>query len=390
MLPTMLAVQSSTSKELGFKIECPGLATVEQATPIQIQLYESEASIRFLSSGYKSLEKMQDGFHGKGSISPSPGCMIQFDDMWTVLSTTISVKRRVIISGHCAGGFYSQISLDTLKSLTYPDVNLFAPGMTYGSPDYQYDFAPAGMTNYRAGSFNAREDEFTIPTTGIYFKDGTSVALMNLDPRCVTTAAETHDRHTTMIEERFSFGGLGANELPQGGLSLAYWFPGSQGTRRRYHPLKDGFTQEYCITFRFGENETYHDFYRATWRWCWARMAPKTNHHDMAVVQKALVDHLAGLTLRSGDRVGIPFWTSMITGKNFGDAGLRDRDAVMGFVGKDLEGAAMLIRASYEETGSGARKYHQLGIDLIDSMIRNVTVSPLPAQASTSRPGNPH
>jgi hypothetical protein len=49
------------------------------------------------------------------------------------------------------------------------------------------------------------------------------------------TSAETRDKYTTMIDERFGFGALGANELAQGGISLAYCFPGSENSRRRYH-----------------------------------------------------------------------------------------------------------------------------------------------------------
>lgn len=329
-MPELMAIHSSTMNEWGIRIENPGLATLEQAAPLQIQFYESEAERRFLSCGYKSFDKTADGFSGKGALSPAPGLTFQFEDIWTRSSAIITVNRKVTVSGNAHGGFYSKISFDTLKGLTYPDVKLFAPGMTYGSPDYQYDFAPAGMTNYLAGSFNAREDDFTIPLCGIYFRDGTSAALVNLRPRCNTTVAETHDTKTTLIDDRIRFGALGANELSDGGISLAYWFPGSEESRQRYHPVRHGFIHEYSISFRFGSDETYHDFYTSTWRWCWGKMAPATNYHDMDVVQKSLVDHLAGLVLKYDDRVGIPFWTSMVTGRNFGDAGLRDRDAVVG------------------------------------------------------------
>lgn len=72
----------------------------------------------------------------------------------------------------------------------------------------------------------------------------------------------------------------------------------------------------------------------------------------MDVLQRSLVDYLAGLVYKKDDRTGIPFWISMVAGKNFGDGGLRDRDVIMGFVGKDQEGAVMLIRASYEDRSS--------------------------------------
>jgi hypothetical protein len=39
-------------------IDNPGLAAVEQAKPLQVQFYESEAYIRSLSCGYKSFDKI--------------------------------------------------------------------------------------------------------------------------------------------------------------------------------------------------------------------------------------------------------------------------------------------------------------------------------------------
>lgn len=79
----------------------------------------------------------------------------------------------------------------------------------------------------------------------------------------------------------------------------------------------------------------------------------------------------------------------MITGKNFGDGGLRDRDAIMGFVGKDLEGAAMLIRASYEDKTDRGKKLYQQGVDIIGSMIKYVKVSPPSGEGFNLDTGDP-
>jgi hypothetical protein len=192
-----------------------------------------------------------------------------------------------------------------------------------------------------------------------------------------------------MIDERFLFGAFGMNETDQGPINLAYWFPGSETSARRYHPIRDGLRQEYEVGFRFGKDQTYHNFYRGAWRWGWDVLAPKADHYDMAVVQRSLVNHLAGLAITYEDRTGIPFWTSMITGENFGDAGLRDRDAVMGFVGKDLEGAAMLMYAATEDETARGEALHQLGIDIIDSMVRYVEMAPPSGSGFNIETGKP-
>jgi hypothetical protein len=243
--------------------------------------------------------------------------------------------------------------------------------------------------NYQAGKFNVREEDFTIPLCGIWYYDSTSVTLFNPSPKGNTTASETVDLHATQMDKRFLFGMLGANNIQNEGIALSYVFPGTEPFRRRYHPVENGFTQEYRITCRFGRQESYREYYTSTWRWAWEVMNPSLVTYDMDIVQRSLVDHLAGLVYKYEDRTGIPFWTSMVTGKNFGDGGLRDRDAIMGFVGKDLEGAAMLIRASYEDKTARGKKLYQVGTDIIGSMIKYVKVSPPSGEGFNIDTGEP-
>lgn len=371
----------------GVRVDNPGLATVVQASPVEIEYYRNEMDIQPLVSGYTSVETVDNGFAGMAEIGTGDGIVFQVTDVWTLNGSLVNIKRSVKVSGNGHGGFMSRISLATTAKLQFPDLRLFAPGMIYGSPDHLNDRAPAGMPNYSQGIFEEREESFPIPMCGVHFQDGSSIVLMNTEPDGRTVLAES--ARVTMIDEQLMFGILGIRETLEDQIQIHYGFPGSESTLRRYHPVKEGFTQEYSISFRMGRDETFHDFYSTTWRTAWEAMDPQLFHHDMAVVQKSLVDHLAGLVVEYEDRIGIPFWTSMLTGKNFGDAGLRDRDAVMGFVGKNLEGAVMLIRASYEDKSARGSKLYSLGMDIINSMIRYVDVDPPSGSGYNIETGEP-
>jgi hypothetical protein len=366
-----------------------GFRAAVQPKPMKLQYYQDETRITDLEGAYRSVTGTSDGFSCTGAISPVQGLEFVFEDTWTVEGKNLKMTRKVTVNGRGDGGFATGISLALRKDFVFPDIKLFAPGMSYGTPDYLSSWAPAGSENYQAGKFNVREEDFTIPLCGIWYNDSTSVALFSPSPKGNTTAAETADRHTTQIDKRFLFGMLGANNVPDEGIALSYVFPGNDPSRRRYHPAENGCTQEYRISFRFSREESYRDFYTSTWRWAWKVMNPSLVTYNIDVVQRSLVDHLAGLVYKYEDRIGIPFWTSMVTGKNFGDGGLRDRDAIMGFVGKDLEGAAMLIRESYEDKTERGKKYYQLGTGIIGSMIKYVKVSPPSGEGFNIDTGEP-
>jgi hypothetical protein len=54
-------------------------------------------------------------------VSLAAGSAILFEDTCTAAEATVTVKRKVAVSGNGNGGFSSHLSSDTLRSLTYPD-----------------------------------------------------------------------------------------------------------------------------------------------------------------------------------------------------------------------------------------------------------------------------
>jgi len=224
---------------------------------------------------------------------------------------------------------------------------------------------------------------------GIWYEDCKAVTIFDPTPEGQTTEAEGSYRTSALTDERFRFGLFGANNAPDGGVLLSYTFPGNAERRHRYHPVKAGAVQEYDVVLRFSAEDSFNAYYNAAWRWGWDALAPELTPYDMDVVENSLITHLRHLVYSREDRVGIPFWTSMVTGLNFGDAGLRDRDAIMGFVGKDLEGAAMLLYKSYEEGFADAEDYYKTAVDIINTMVKYVEVSPPSGEGFNIDTGKP-
>jgi len=372
----VVAMRTSSADGWGIAVYRNNVQMAYQPRPLEIQYSGVEKQMTVLEGSYASVDHAEGSMICKGALSQGNGAEFLFEDTWNIRNGTLNLSRKVRVHGQANGGFTSAISMPLRRDYAFPGLKLFAPGMSYGTPEFLSNWAPAGPLNYEAGRFTAREEDFPVPVCGIWFGDSTSVSLFNPSPKGNTTAAETRDRRSTLIDSRFRFGILGANNRLSGGTVLLYRYPGWNSRRPRFHPCEDGLEQTYHISFRFSGGESFHEYYTATWRWAWNELNPALDLYDMDVMQRSLVDHLAGLVYKKDDRTGIPFWTSMVTGKNFGDGGLRDRDAIMGFVGKDLEGAVMLIRASYEDRSSRGKKYYQLGTDIIESMIRYVEVSP--------------
>ena len=62
----------------------------------------------------------------------------------------------------------------------------------------------------------------------VSFRDGNWAAVLDLAPRGDTTQAETTaPAATPIIDERIQFGALGAREVPEGGMELGFWLPGT-------------------------------------------------------------------------------------------------------------------------------------------------------------------
>jgi len=380
----------------GIEVQIPGKASVKQSKPAKLQTFKEQAEIKTIAAGYSSVRKTANGFIGQADITGPDGAVLHFKDEWTIAGPVLSVDRLVTVKGNSPAGFLTAIKFQTDNSFAFPDLEYFAPGRIYGGPQHLLETAPAGMLNFRAGSIEIREDWLPMPVFGIYFRDGSSLAVLNPNPRGDTTSADgTEPEGKTLIDQSFQFGALGGSEITAGGIELGYWFPGTvsrtaknqnqnleRSWRSRYHPIKDNFTHQYTVAFRFGTDESFHDFYRNAWRWGWAALKPKVNFYDIEQVRRCLLDTLAGQVETIDGRTGIGFWVDSdakpaVAPENwdYWQKGMT-KAAIMGFCGKNLESAAYLLEDSYRKDNPRGEEYRKLALAIFDSFVK-LKMSPL-------------
>ena len=266
-------------------------------------------------------------------------------------------------------------------------------------------------------------------------------------------AATRHGRETTapatkpIIDGRIQFGAVGVHEIPEGGVALGFWFPGttkefSRGfrtppvpiVRRRYHPVKAGFSQNYKVGFRFGEGDSFPGMERDAWRWAWQTLNPPVMHLNLDVVRRTLTDHLEAHVISMDGRAGVPFLFDSVTGKPgsirtpifTGSGGptspppypeeqtpeqkaelaawarsvgvdldpsmselWRWPKVNMGFVSKGIEAADDLLREGDRDASPRGQKMRQSGLLIISSFIRLVPMTPPAAAGFNLQTGKP-
>jgi hypothetical protein len=365
----------------GLAVEHVGLASARQPWPVQIEL-SAGSSVR---AGYKSLEMTAGGFRGAAKVTLPGGASVAVADQWTIDKNVLRLSRQATVSGNGPGGFVSSITLVTDGAAPRSEVDIFAPGNIYGSTKGLRETALGGAAVYRhgKGTVRIREDRLPAPMYGVRFKDGSSLTVLNPAPRGDTISADAQDTDPKLIiDERMQFGALGSEDAG-GRMSIGYWFPGNEGEftyrgpiwpfqdgqvhqwRLRYHPLKDGLVQNYEVAFRLAQGESFPDYYANAWRWAWQTLKPPVLMHDINAVRRHIVDMLASQVETVAGRTGIPnavFWEGEKITR-------RDRKAVMGFTGKNLEAANFMLMESDRDPGERGKKLRQQALAIIHSFL---------------------
>ena len=413
---------------------------ITQQKPAQIEIYRGDDNVSDLAAGYQQVRKQSGEVVATAKVAGKGSAAFAVEDRWKIADGVLSLDRKVTVTGaEDKAGFYSAIRFVTGPKLSWADADYLAPGLLYGAPHTRAT-APGGSLSYNAKRFSIREDYLEAPLFGLSFRDGQWAAVLDKSPRGDTTQAETTAQAATpIVDERLAFGALGARELPEGGLEFGFWLPGTTNefsggfafgggpaapavpvVRRRYNPVKAGFSQSYQVGFRFGQGDSFRGMERAAWRWAWQTLNPKVTPIDVEVVRRTLIDHLADRVLVVNDRAGIPFVIDSVSGKpgSFRPALLLaqmprmanapssspetdevvkfaktlgiDVDPkaaeltlwpkiILGFCGKNIEAAGQFLLESDRDPGPRGQRMRKLGLTMIDSLIRIVPMSPVPA-----------
>jgi hypothetical protein len=420
-----------------------------QLKPAEIEVSRGDGSIADLAAGYESVQQEAGGVVAKARITAPGGAAFAFVDRWRIVGDAALLSRTVTVTkGEGNAGFYSAIRLSTAPAVSWSDLDFLAPGVLYGDPSHVGDSSPGGTLNYSAERFEIREDWLSAPLFAMSFRDGRWAAVLDEAPRGDTTWEETTAPATKpIVDERIQFGAVGVHEVLDGGVDLGFWFPGttrefSRGiqtppapvVRRRYHPVRVGFSQSYKVGFRFGHGDSFLGMERDAWRWAWQTLDPPVMHLNLDVVRRTLTDHLEAHVISTDGRAGVPFLFDAVTGKPGsnrtpifnGPSGpaspppypeeqtpeQKSRLAAwarsvgvdldpsmselwrwpkvnMGFVSKGIEAADDLLREGDHDPSARGQKMRQSGLAIISSFIRLVLMSPPAAAGINLETGKP-
>ncbi len=386
--------------EWGIEIVGGTAPRIFQPKPARLEVYRTNDDVQQFTAGYKTVEKSAGRAEGRAEFAIS-NIVFRVQDRWDLTGAVVSVSRKVEVEGNAPGGFYSSVILDVDPSVNWTNVNCLAPGALYGDPTYDGAFSAGGTMNYAAKRFLMREDILPAPMFALSFSNGASVTLLDPAPRGDTILAETRLARPVITDARLQFGALGAWQTNAGPIELGFRYPGTSesmggmrgrgaagGSRtiRRYHPIEPGVAHSYQVSFRFGQNESFRDVTRNSWRWAWNTLNPPVFYIDVEQMRRVLIDHLEAQVNTTNGRTAIPFVVSSVPTNQ---VQWNYTMVAMGFVGKDLECADQLLREGDRDKTERGQKMRQSGLAIISSLIQALPTVPLQGTGYNLATGKP-
>lgn len=377
--------------EYGLEIAGGPAPKVAQPKPANIEVYTSDTDIKTLSSGYKTIEKTPAGADAKVDIPLNDKVTFKVLDQWTLTGQAVSVKRKIEVTGSATGGFSSFIPIQLDSTVAWKDASYLIPGALYNDTANNGDRSIGGVQNYNNKKFVIREDNLPAPMMGMLFKNGASLSILDPAPRCDTTLDDIRNAKPAIVDARILSGTLSIVQTDNNPIELSFKFPayseagGGFGGRgggggaatprgnRRYHPIEPTVNHTYKVSLRFGQNETFNDLTRNSWRWTWENLNPPVNYIDVELMRKVLLDNLADNAAVMDGRTGIPFAINTIYDQKQWNYPM----IAMGFVGKNVECADQLLREGDRDKTERGQKMRKLGLGVIDSLIAALPTVPL-------------
>ena len=401
-LPTGATVSFVRATEGSWGLEIAGGSAprIFQTKPARIEVYFTDNDIRQIAVGYNTVEKSAAGVDARAEITLS-NVVLRVQDRWSLTGSVVAVNRKVEVSGNAPGGFYSSVILAVDPSVNWTNVNCLAPGALYADPTFNGAGSAGGTMNYTARRFLMREDILPAPMFGLSFSNGASLTLLDPAPRGDTTEEDTRLARPVIIDARLQFGALGAWQTNGESIELGFRFPGASesmgGTRgrgaasgsravRRYHPLTSGVAHNYQVSFRFGQNESFRDLTRNSWRWAWDTLNPPVFYIDVEQMRRVLIDHLQAQANTIEGRTAMPF---VISSLETNQVQWNYTMVAMGFVGKDLECADQMLREGDRDKTERGQKMRQTGLAIISSLIQALPTVPLQGTGYNLATGKP-
>lgn len=382
----------------GMEIDSPSAPPLSQLKPAQVEVDHGSGAVTEIADGYTSVKVAGNVANAEADVKDG-GVTFHISDTWTISKGILEVHRSLNVLGSGQGGFSSAVMFATSPGNQWGGIKFFAPGVIYGDTSHDGARSPGGPMNDALKRFSFREDFLEAPLLAMSFQNGNSISVLDPTPQGDTTTEETRSgTNTTLVSETFKFGALGAHEEFGQGVQFGFWMPGTisdfsgprgdsgvdavqtnlqsatPSWRRRYNPIRDGFSQTYNVQFRFGADEDFLTTERNSWRWAWSVLKPAVDFRDLALIQKTLIDFLETRVVSIDGRTGIPYLLDARTGEYMSRADARR--AAMGFCAKNIEAADQLLQEADKDTSPRGQKMRASAEAIIDTFIRLIPMSP--------------
>ena len=297
----------------------------------------------------------------QGLVTTKHGTQFIFTDRFLAEKPgSFELRRNIVIQNENPADqfFNSLFGIVVREDSRLEDHEYFVPGIWYRT-NFTNRMAGALAKNPGDHYFLFREDRLPLPLVMLRnTADGHTVSLLHAGSEPTTFSGDRGVER--VIDERMQFGSIGVRQL--GGTSVAFMFPGSEGERNhvvrrspdgwalRSHPVKKGIPHHYQLIIRFSKTENYPDAIETTWKHAFDIYQPKLRPVDVRAAFHGLVDTLDHYSVSRGyDAPGFPFSV------NLPDGTARAYNYQMGFVGRQLPNAYILIHHGLAEKRSDLR-----------------------------------
>ena len=365
------------------------------SAPVPLVVFvEQNTARRELRAAYSAARRLDGGLTGEVEVEPAPGVRLSVTDCWSLTDYGVELRRLVRVVGTGAGtgasaglaSFGTAVAVSAERAGGWREVEPFAPGVAYGNGEPVVPLALAGAParSSGVGTVLIRADRLTAPAFALRYPGGGWIAVLDPAPDGATVAADglAEDGGESLCDERMRFLSLGARLVRPALLELLACCPGTEGEhtyssgrlplqqlrawRRRSHPLRDGFVQQYRVGFAAGSAGTFGNFRDEVWRLAWSLLAPAVAPADMTAVVDRSADVLASQVVERHGITGVRLESDAVVSERHDE----DNSAVMGFVGANTDAGYVLLRIGDSRSGAGARRYRLLGEGILDSFSR--------------------
>jgi len=292
--------------------------------------------------------------------------------------------------------FSSRYSLQHREAGTLRQRQFFMPSVWYLSSE---QFAPpkALAGNLDAKFVLVREDRLPLPM--IMIRDPTTketAVLQHINPNGATFAGE--DFSARLVDGRMQFGSIGVvvgtNQQPSDhtfrlkgsttttdgpkhgvdvennvdGVQLAYQFPGSEGDRtyvcchsnwaNRSHPIIPNVSHSYRLWFNVSSSDSYSHAVDTSWRQAFQNADPRPPQVDLHQVYEDSIDLLATYGIEYNQVPTMPFAANLLNGT------VDDTSSQMGFVGKAIPAAALLLQDALRKKNKSRQEQAEAIVDM--------------------------